>query len=201
MENSVRNIKIYIDIFFLTMPLEHRLSASAALLRRISPVSVTGTIVALQGLLAEVGGLTGLLAIGDRLHLRARDGRIIPAEVTGFRHDLAQSMAFAPLEGLGPRIEGGNPHAIPCPARRCVGLAGPVARSARCAARWQRSAARRHDAAADAGRPARSDVAGTRWTTHRSGVRALNCFATCREGQRLGCSPDPASASQACCQC
>src|SRR6185295_7940460 len=66
---------------FLFTNLEHRLSASAALLRRVPPISVTGTVVALQGLLAEVGGLTGLLAIGDRLHLCARDGRVIAAEV------------------------------------------------------------------------------------------------------------------------
>ena len=84
------------------MLLDRRLSASAALLRRVMPVRLTGTIVALQGLLVEVGGLSDLLSIGDRLHLRARDDRLIPAEVTGFRHDLAQVMAFAPLEGFGP---------------------------------------------------------------------------------------------------
>ncbi len=152
------------------MSLEHRLSASAALLRRVCPVSVTGTVIALQGLLAEVGGLTGLLAIGDRLHLRARDGRIIPAEVTGFRHDLAQVMAFAPLEGLGPGSKAEiltQYHALLDVASGWLGRS----RSTRWggAARRQGSIARRHDATTDESCSARGDAAGTCRTTHRSG--------------------------------
>ena len=82
--------------------LADRLDASVALLRRIPLAYVSGTVVNLYGLLVEVDGLSNLIAIGDRLNLRARDDRIIPAEVIGFRNRLAQVMAFAPLDGLGP---------------------------------------------------------------------------------------------------
>src|SRR4051812_43548974 len=78
------------------------LDASRALLRRVRPTSISGSVVAVQGLMVEVDGLPDLLAVGDRLHLQTRDGRPIPGEVTGFRSGLAQIMAFTTLDGLGP---------------------------------------------------------------------------------------------------
>ena len=168
------------------MSLEHRLSASAALLRRVCPVSVTGTVVALQGLLAEVGGLTGLLAIGDRLHLRARDGRIIPAEVTGFRHDLAQVMAFAPLEGLGPGSKAEiltQYHALLDVASGWLGrVVDPLGEPLDGKGPLPGGTTPRPTRVAPPEATLRARV-GPRIDL---GVRALNCFATCREGQRLG---------------
>jgi flagellum-specific ATP synthase len=163
-----------------------RLDASVALLRRIPLAYVSGTVVNLYGLLVEVDGLSHLIAIGDRLNLRARDDRIIPAEVIGFRNRLAQVMAFAPLDGLGPgakaelltRFHGMldvasswlgriiDPLCAPLDGEGPL-LGGPVARPTRRAA---------PEATLRARVGPRIDL----------GVRALNCFATCRQGQRLG---------------
>jgi hypothetical protein len=52
--------------------LAERLDASVALLRRIPLAYISGTVVNLYGLLVEVDGLSHLIAIGDRLNLRAR---------------------------------------------------------------------------------------------------------------------------------
>jgi flagellum-specific ATP synthase len=150
------------------------------------PVRLTGTIVALQGLLVEVGGLSDLLSIGDRLHLRARDDRLIPAEVTGFRHDLAQVMAFAPLEGFGPGskaeiltkyhgmldVSSGWLGRVVDPLGAALDGKGPLPGGMM--PRPTRVAAPEATLRARVG--PRIDL----------GVRALNCFATCREGQRLG---------------
>src|ERR1700742_2935155 len=82
--------------------LAERLNASTALLRRVPLARISGTVINLLGLMAEVDGLSGLIAVGDRLNLRARNDRVIPAEVIGFHNRLAQVMAYAPLDGLGP---------------------------------------------------------------------------------------------------
>lgn len=162
------------------------MNASAASLRRIPLVSISGTVVNLLGLVVEVEGLAGLAAIGDRLDLQARDGRIIPAEVIGFRNRLAQAMAFAPLDGLGPGAKAnvltrfhGMLDVAPSWLGRVIDplcapldregplLGGKLSRSTRAAP---------PDAILRARVGPRIDL----------GVRALNCFATCREGQRLG---------------
>jgi flagellum-specific ATP synthase len=166
--------------------LDHRLSASAALLRRVTPICLTGTVVSLQGLLVEVDGLAGLLATGDRLHLCVRAGRLIPAEVTGFRQDLAQVMAFAPLEGLGP----GSTAEILSKHHSMLDV-GPG---------WLGRVVDPLGAPLDSrgplpggGSPRPTRVAPPEATMRGRvgpridlGVRALNCFATCRQGQRLG---------------
>ena len=169
-----------------TYSLTDELDAAAASLRRIPLASITGTVIALQGLLVEVDGLGGLIAVGDRLELVARDGRIIPAEVVGFRNRLAQVMAFAPLDGLGPGAAASlltkyhgmldvtdawlgrviDPLGTPLDSRGVL-LGGAVPCPTRVAP---------PDATLRARVGPRIDL----------GVRALNCFATCREGQRLG---------------
>ncbi|WP_428485409.1 FliI/YscN family ATPase [Rhodopila sp.] len=166
--------------------LDDRLTASSALLRRIPIASISGTVVNLHGLLVEIDGVSGLIAVGDRLDLCTRDGRIVPAEVIGFRNRLAQAMAFAPLDGLGPgaraelltryhgMIDVGpgllgrviDPLCAPLDRKGAL-LGGAVARPTRVAP---------PDAILRARVGPRIDL----------GVRALNCFATCRQGQRLG---------------
>jgi len=166
--------------------LDERLDASAALLRRTPAAYISGTVINLHGLLAEVDGLGGLIAIGDRLNLRARDDRIIPAEVIGFRNRLAQVMAFAPLDGLGPGAKADlltqyhgmfdvapawlgrviDPLGAPLDGEGAL-LGGVTPRPTR---------APPPDATLRARVGPRIDL----------GVCALNCFATCRQGQRLG---------------
>jgi flagellum-specific ATP synthase len=76
-----------------------------AAVERIDPLSVSGRVAAVNGLLIEArGGLTRL-AIGARADiLRPREAPL-PAEVVGFRDARALLMPFGPVEGVAPGAE------------------------------------------------------------------------------------------------
>ncbi len=168
-----------------------RASACSAALRTMTPLRLEGRVAGLSGLVVDVDGLASHLSVGDRLTLRSRDGRGVPAEIVGFRDGRAQAMPFAPLDGLGPGSAalaccdglsiGGN-GSLPVsdgwlgrvldPLGRALDGKGPLPPGPRALA--LRSAPPNATGRARLGPPL--DL----------GVRALNCFATCREGQRLG---------------
>ena len=60
-----------------------------------------GRVVGIQGLLIEIAGLQRNLSIGSRCRLEIRDGREVSAEVVGFRDDRALMMPFGSLDGVG----------------------------------------------------------------------------------------------------
>jgi flagellum-specific ATP synthase len=166
--------------------LRERADAAKARLRRANLAQVSGTVTNLLGLVVEVEGLTGLAAIGDRLSLHARHERTIPAEVIGFRNTALQAMAYGSLDGLthGARaILQDASHSRLDVATSWLGrvidplgnpldqagilFGGPAPKATRASPPEATSRARLGP---------RIDL----------GVRALNCFATCRQGQRLG---------------
>ena len=165
-----------------------RAAACSARLREIAPFQLHVQITALSGLMVEIDGLGAQAAIGDRLSLLARDGRSIAAEIIGFRQGVAQAMPFGTLDGLGPGStalfrpggDGGGTLAVADswlgrvldPLGRPLDGHGPLGSGPR--------AMRVHAAPPEATVRARL---GDRLDV---GVRALNCFATCRRGQRLG---------------
>ncbi len=134
----------------------------------------------------EVDGFAGLLAVGDRLDLIGRDARPIGAEVVGFGGGLARAMPFAALDGIGPG------HI----ARMANGKGGVLAVSDAWLGRVIDPLGRPVDGKGilPPGKYARSLRASPPEATSRArlgprmdlGVRALDCFATCRRGQRLG---------------
>ncbi len=166
--------------------LADRVGACKARLRHTQLAQISGTVTKLLGLLVEVEGLTGLAAISDRLTLQTRDGRAIPAEVIGFRGTTLQAMAYGALDGVahgakaiwrdavhamldvGPSWLGRviDPLGQPLDHGGIL-LGGSTPRATRVAPPEATSRARLGP---------RIDL----------GVRALNCFATCRQGQRLG---------------
>ncbi|HEY4040306.1 MAG TPA: FliI/YscN family ATPase [Rhodopila sp.] len=166
--------------------LADRVDACKARLRRVQPARISGTVTNLRGLVAEVEGLTGLAAVGDRLELRTRDQRCILAEVIGFRDAALQAMAFGSLEGLAHGSQAylqGSEHSTLDVAPSWLGrvidplgdpLDGKGILFGGSSGRMTRVAP--PDATSRARVGQRLDV----------GVRALNCFATCRQGQRLG---------------
>lgn len=153
-------------------------------------MSCAGRVTSVSALSAEVDGLSGQLAIGDRLKLIARDGGQISAEIVGFRGGRARAQAFGDLNGLGV----GAPALIPLgsgtepttsqlrvgdgwlgrvvdPLGTPLDGLGSLGEGVACSVR------------ADPPQAAQRSRLGERVSL---GVRALDLFATCRSGQRLG---------------
>jgi flagellum-specific ATP synthase len=160
-----------------------RLSVAGAALARLPRHRLRGRVREILGLLVRVKGLAPWLQVGSRLVLQGRAGGV-HAEVVAFTEGLAEAMAFGPLDGVGP--------GAPAELVEAAGLAfsdgwlgrvidplgqpldglGPLPPGA-----WPASPRR---APPNAGTRARL---GPRLDL---GVRALDAFATCRRGQRLG---------------
>ena len=158
----------------------------AARLRNIAPVCVSGRIASVSGLVAEIAGLAGQVFIGDQLLLQGRDGTGVRAEVAGFRDGRAHALPFGGLEGLGP---GQTASVLPR-------AAGSMAVSDVWLGRVVDPLGQPIDGkgAVPEGQTARPVAASPPDATGRArlgdritlGVRALDLFATCRLGQRLG---------------
>ncbi len=167
-----------------------RLRNASDSISRATTISCVGRVTSVAALAAEIDGLSGQLAIGDRLHLVSRDGGDVHAEVVGFRGDRARALAFGDLNGLG----------VGAPAR--VGLhdgAGAATSQLRVGEGWLGRVVdplgNPLDGKGSLGGgtpcPVRADPpnAAQRSRLGRRvglGVRALDLFATCRAGQRLG---------------
>lgn len=151
---------------------------------KIPLVNSFGHVSALRGLALSVSGFSPSLSVGDRAELAPHNRAPIPLEVVGFSGGQAQAVAFAPLEGVSPGM-----------AVRHVSQ-GVLAPSAAWLGRVLDPLGRPLD-----GKPAPAQGpeeralranppnAGTRARLGERidlGVRALDSFATCRAGQRLG---------------
>lgn len=76
-----------------------------AAVERIDPLSVSGRVAAVSGLLIEArGGLTRL-AVGARAKVQRLGAEPLEAEVVGFRETRALLMPFGPVEGIAPGAE------------------------------------------------------------------------------------------------
>jgi flagellum-specific ATP synthase len=164
---------------------------SLARLREIASLRIEGRVVGLSGLVVDVEGLAGHVAVGDHLLLQQRGGGSARAEIVGFRQGVAQAMPFSAPDGLGP---GSVALFRPDPVRAFAGGTLSVADA------WLGRVLDPFGQALDMGGPlpagprARRMRAAPPTATQRArlgprldvGVRALNCFATCRCGQRLG---------------
>jgi flagellum-specific ATP synthase len=166
--------------------LTDRVNACKSRIRRTRVAQISGTVTNLLGLVVEVEGLTGLAAIGDRLALHTRDERLIAAEVIGFRDAALQAMAFGSLDGLAHGAKAvlyNRFHAMLDVASSWLGrvidpLGNPLDQGGILYGGSTPKATRiaPPEATSRARLGPRIDL----------GVRALNCFATCRQGQRLG---------------
>ncbi len=178
---------------------EKYVGSGGAALRQVPPLHLSGRIAGLSGLMAEVAGLSGHLAVGSRLLLHPRQGPgaadPVLAEVVGFRGTLARTMAFGSLDGLGP----GGTALMPVrhhPAGFALGEGGRLAPGEAWLGRVIDPLGRPLDGGGPlppgpVSRPVRAappPAAGRARLGPRLalGVRALDCFATTRQGQRLG---------------
>jgi len=150
-----------------------------------------GRVSAVSGMMVEVSGLTGGLALGDRIAVHPQPGMPGPgttAEVVGFSAGKARALAFGVLDGLGPRSAASVPAGG---MRRCATLAPSDAWLGRVVDPLGQPLDGRGPLPHGESRLVRADpppgACRARLGPRISlGVRALDLFATCRTGQRLG---------------
>jgi flagellum-specific ATP synthase len=156
-----------------------------AAVERVDPLVVSGRVAAVNGLLIEArGGLTRL-AVGARGEIVRLGEAPLPIEVVGFRETRALLMPFGPLEGIAPgaEIRIKPEAAVVRPTRGWLGRVvnafaqpidgkGPLPQGL--AAYPLRAA------------PPPAHSRGRVGDRLELGVRALDVFATCCRGQRLG---------------
>jgi flagellum-specific ATP synthase len=172
-------------------PVAQRSAAALAALHDLPAIRLEGRVAAVAGLAVEVGGLSHHLSVGDRIALRSRSGRDVPAEIVAFRGGVAQAMTYAPADGLGPGSAALA--ALPAPgAAHGAALAVSDAWTGRVIDPLGRPLDGR--GALPRGPVPLPVRAMPPEATRRArlgerldlGVRVLNAFTTCRRGQRLG---------------
>jgi flagellum-specific ATP synthase len=156
-----------------------------AAIERIDPLTVSGRVAAVNGLLIEArGGLTRL-AVGARAEVERRADGPLPCEVVGFRDDCALLMPFGPVEGVAPGAE--------------IRIAPEVA-AVRPTLAWRGRIVDAFGQPIDGKGPLPQGVTpyplrASPPPAHSRGrvggrldvqVRAMNVFTTCCRGQRLG---------------
>jgi flagellum-specific ATP synthase len=161
-----------------------RLDAARSKLREIRPFEIVGQVSGVIGLALDLDGPTGHLSIGDRVWIKPRNGPQVQAEAIGFHHGMTRVMTFGSLAGIGP----GAPVLVAGEAHLAVSdqwqgrvidpLGRPLDGKGALLAGDRSTPVRRPppNAALRARLGPRIDL----------GVKALNAFATCRQGQRLG---------------
>ena len=168
-----------------------RLQLAGAIATSVKPAIAQGRVTAVSGLSADIAGIGGLLSVGDRLTLHRRIGSGVTAEVVGFRGTHARVMAYESLDGVGPgspaRIAlGSQVDSAKATISPCAGWLGrvvdPLGRPMDGLGALPQG---------NQPRPVRANppLATTRARLGERldlGVTALNLFATCRAGQRLG---------------
>jgi flagellum-specific ATP synthase len=144
-----------------------------------------GRVARIEGLGVEITGAVGAVTLGGQVHLSIGNGKKIPCEVVGFRDGRALVMPLGPLDGisLGARADFENTPACIYPSRAWLGRVlngfgepmdglGPLPQG-RLAYPLKAS-------------PPLATVRGRVGAKLDLGIRALNAFTTCCQGQRMG---------------
>jgi flagellum-specific ATP synthase len=154
-------------------------------LRAVPDREIFGRVVAVKGLLVEVAGPIGRMAVGGRIDIEGAGQKLIPCEVIGFSGDKALVMPFGTLDGV---------------RRGCRAVVGPSISGVRPSDGWRGRVVNALGEPIDGKGPLPS---GSALYSFRSpppaahsrkrvgqpldvGVRVMNTFITCCRGQRLG---------------
>lgn len=147
--------------------------------------SVYGRVSAILGMLVEVAGVPQSLSVGDRCAISGRNGHTVLCEVIGFRGGNALAMPFHSLEGVGPGCK-----ATILPSQTAVrpddswlgrvidAMGDPVDGGVPLAEGLVSCPLRASPPPAH-----QRQMVGEKMNL---GVRAVNTFATCCRGQRMG---------------
>jgi flagellum-specific ATP synthase len=154
-------------------------------IRRLPDHHVFGRVAAVQGLLVEVTGIQTAVSVGDRIEIAARGDRKVPCEIVGFREGRALVMPFGTLDGIGlgcpAEVARDAPAIHPADdwlGRVIDGMGQPVDGLGPLPQGAVPYAIRNTPPSAHV----RQRVGGKL----DLGVRGLNAFATCCQGQRMG---------------
>ncbi|HXS07233.1 MAG TPA: flagellar protein export ATPase FliI [Rhizomicrobium sp.] len=159
-----------------------------ALIKEIEAVPTLtrfGRVARIEGLGVEITGAVGAVTLGGQVRLNLGNNKRISCEVVGFRDGRALVMPLGPLDGisLGARGDFENQPASIYPSKSWLGRVlngfgepmdglGPLPQGAMA---YPLKAA-----------PPLATVRGRVGAKLDLGVRALNAFATCCQGQRMG---------------
>ncbi|HEY4548605.1 MAG TPA: flagellar protein export ATPase FliI [Pedomonas sp.] len=154
-------------------------------LKTVSTGLVYGRLAAVKGLMVEVTGIGQAASVGARIGLQRRDGETVQAEVVGFRDNRALCLPYGNLDGIGV---GSKAYALAAEAevrpshawlgRVVNGLGEPVDGKGPLPRGALPRVVRGKPPAAHARERVGSKI--------DLGVRALDVFAPCCKGQRLG---------------
>ncbi|WND02750.1 flagellar protein export ATPase FliI [Temperatibacter marinus] len=152
---------------------------------RIQNHHLYGTVRGIQGLLLEISGIEHHTSIGSRLIIDGRSGQRVVCEVVGFRDNTLLAMPYNALDGIGIGCKAylQQSETVLRPSNAWLGRVinafgepidgkGPIGEGL-------------HAVSVKASPP----LASTRQRVGSKidlGVRALNSFASCCEGQRMG---------------
>ena len=167
----------------------NKIKNSLSKLGEITSLYVEGTVFSVSGLVTEITGMADHVLPGDAIVIASRNGPPARGEVVGFNGKVTQAMLFDLLHEIGP---GSKARAYPTlssqPGGTCViddqwlgrvidPLGIPVdGRGPLIGSQGRMPQGRVPPATLRARLGPRLDL----------GVRALECFVTCRQGQRLG---------------
>ncbi len=144
-----------------------------------------GRVARIEGLMVEVTGAAGAVSLGGQVTLSGARGAEIPCEVVGFRDGRAQVMPLGALDGisLGARADFDDRPQTIFPSTAWLGrVLNAFARPLDGKGALQNGPIGYPVKAQPPPAHARARVAGKL----DLGVRALNTFATCCKGQRMG---------------
>lgn len=155
---------------------------------RLQPDGALGTVQDVTGLCVTIHGLDGLVSIGDRIAIRSRSGSIIQSEVVGFHNAHARVMVFGSLEGIGPGCEARIPLSRQSSASLGVNESwlGRVVDPLGVPMDGKGALVPALDQQPVLSAPPNAATRARLGERIDLGVRALDVFATCRRGQRLG---------------
>ncbi len=159
-----------------------------ALLKEIDAIpTVTrfGRVARIEGLLVEVTGAAGAISLGGQVKLTGGSGKQISCEVVGFRDGRALAMPLGNLDGmsLAARADFDDKPAVIFPSRAWLGRVLDAFAKPQDGKGALPQGARAYPVKAQA--PA-AHARGRVGAKLDLGVRALNAFATCCKGQRMG---------------
>ncbi|HWY66225.1 MAG TPA: flagellar protein export ATPase FliI [Rhizomicrobium sp.] len=144
-----------------------------------------GRVARIEGLAVEITGAQGAVSLGGQCRITIGNNKKIPCEVVGFRDGRALVMPMGPLEGitLGARadFEDRPAEIFPCTAwlgRVVDGFAQPID--------GKGALVQGRTAYAIKAPPPPATLRGRVGKKLDLGIRALNTFATCCAGQRMG---------------